>query len=80
MDLDKSGDISEEEMRKWLKGVASKYVDQDVNRTYNEYVNEFKTDYITFDNYKARLVDDFDEEEDSDSITFPSGIEVRLFR
>ena len=68
MDLDNTGDISEDEMRKWLKGVASKYVDQDVNRTYDEYVKEFKTDYITFDNYKARLTDDYDEEEDTDGM------------
>ncbi|VUZ52633.1 unnamed protein product [Hymenolepis diminuta] len=66
MDLDKDGYITEEELRKWLKHVASRYVEQDVKRTYDGYVREFKTDYITFDQHKTRLSDDFDEDEDSD--------------
>lgn len=66
MDLDKDGYITEEELRKWLKHVASRYVEQDVKRTYDGYVREFKTDYITFEQHKTRLSDDFDEDEDSD--------------
>ncbi|KAM3176362.1 hypothetical protein ACTXT7_006674 [Hymenolepis weldensis] len=66
MDLDKDGYIMEEELRKWLKHVASRYVEQDVKRTYDGYVREFKTDYITFEQHKTRLSDDFDEDVDSD--------------
>uniref|UniRef100_A0A0R3WAE9 Reticulocalbin-3 n=1 Tax=Taenia asiatica TaxID=60517 RepID=A0A0R3WAE9_TAEAS len=66
MDLDNDGFISEDEMRIWLKGVASKYVDQDVSRTFDEYRNEFKTDYVTFEQHKNKISDDYEEEDDSD--------------
>lgn len=65
MDLDNDGFISEDEMRMWLKSVASKYVDQDVSRTFDEYRNEFKTDYVTFEQHKNKISDDYEEDEDA---------------
>ncbi|CDI98589.1 calumenin [Echinococcus multilocularis] len=49
-----------------LLAVASKYVDQDVSRTFDEYRNEFKTSYVTFEQHKNKISDDYEEEEDSD--------------
>lgn len=80
MDLDKDGYITEEELRKWLKHVASRYVEQDVQRTFDEHVREFKTDYVTFEQHKAKLLDDFDEDdyEDDDFKTTIARDEKRL--
>nr|CDS20243.1 calumenin [Echinococcus granulosus] len=49
-----------------LLAVASKYVDQDVSRTFDEYRNEFKTSYVTFEQHKNKISDDYEEGEDSD--------------
>lgn len=76
MDLDKDGYISEEELRRWLKHVASRYVEQDVKRTYDEYIREF--DSITFENHKKKLTYDFDEDDSNGIFLFCDSSPVNL--
>ncbi|VDD81956.1 unnamed protein product [Mesocestoides corti] len=66
MDLDGDGFICEDEMRKWLKYVETKDVELDANRTFDEYVTDFKTNYVTFEQHQTKLSEGYDEDEDAD--------------
>uniref|UniRef100_A0A0X3PLL3 Reticulocalbin-3 n=1 Tax=Schistocephalus solidus TaxID=70667 RepID=A0A0X3PLL3_SCHSO len=64
MDTDADGYVTYNELTAWLKKISNKYIDEDVDRTFEEYKSEFKTDQITFAQHKTKLTDDFDDEVD----------------
>lgn len=67
MDVDHDGFISQEELKAWLKKIENRYVADDVDRTYDEYNDESKTGYITFDQHKHKLAEDYADDDDDES-------------
>ncbi len=64
MDTDHDGYVSQDELKAWLKKVEQRYIIQDVERTFDEYKEEFKTDFVTFEQHKSKISEDYDDDED----------------
>jgi len=64
MDTDNDKHVSFNELRMWLKYISDRYVLREVEKTFQEYSTESKTDYVTFEQHKKKLVEDFDDDDD----------------
>lgn len=76
MDTNKDGYISDDELRNWLKHVASRYVEQDVRRTFDEYTRGTNNDFVTFEQHKQKLSDEFEDDGESDGMFFPNLLSI----
>lgn len=68
IDGDKDGQVTFEELEKWINHVGKKYIYDDVDRVWSHYDRD-EDGYISFDNYK---------EESYDSITSESSNRILI--
>jgi len=65
IDKDKNGQITEEELRDWVKYVANRYISTDTERQWKEHEKLLEDGKLKWESYKERQYDDENDEEDT---------------